>query len=446
MQIKKGSIDQTVYFHLRASADGTSKTGLLYNSAGAIASYVRTRGTRTAITLATLAAADSAHSDGGFIEVDGTNAKGLYRLDVPDAAFASGVDEVIIHIGFTGVFEESLAIELVDERPGNLKDDAITAAKIAANAIGSSEFAQAAADKVWATTERALTDKAGFALSAAGIDDIWNELMSGHTISGSFGQRLQMVRTGTAQAGGASTITLDAGASATDNFYNTEVIFILSGTGAGQTRKINSYVGSTKVASLASAWATNPDNTSVFIILPESVETGTGATAQQVWEYATRALSTPDDYKADISSLALEASLTAMKGAGWTTETLKAIKDAVDAINTAATADAVWDELQSGHTVAGSFGKYLDTEVSGVGGVGPGALSCTWTQKDSDENPIDNVQVWITTDVAGTNVIAGTLITNASGQVTFMLDAGTYYVWRERSGYNFTNPKTWSVS
>jgi len=33
-----------------------------------------------------------------------------------------------------------------------------------------------------------------------------------------------------------------------------------------------------------------------------------------------------------------------------------------------AIADAVWDEVQSGHTDAGSFGKYLDTEVSGVGG------------------------------------------------------------------------------
>jgi hypothetical protein len=44
---------------------------------------------------------------------------------------------------------------------------------------------------------------------------------------------------------------------------------------------------------------------------------------------------------------------------------------AVNALNdpTAATiADAVWDEAQSGHTTAGTFGKYLDTEVSGVGG------------------------------------------------------------------------------
>lgn len=195
MQIIKGSTDVTVYFHLRSTSDGTSKTGLTYNSPGAIASYMRSRGVRTAISLVTLGGPDSAHSDGGFIEVDGTNAKGLYRLDIPDAAVASGVDEVIIHIGFTGVFEESLSLELVEE--------------------------------------------------------------------------------------------------------------------------------------------------------PAS---------------------------------------------------------------------------------------------------GAGALSCTWTQKDTDENPIDNVQVWLSTDAGGSNVIAGTLLTNAQGQVTFMLDASTYYVWREKAGYNFTNPQTWTVS
>jgi len=193
MQVKIGSTDQTVYFHLRASADGTSKTGLAYNSAGAIASYIRTRGTRTAIALVTLVAADSDHSDGGFIEVDGTNAKGLYRLDIPDAAFASGVDEVIIHIGFTDVFEESLAVELVDERPGNLKDDAITAAKIAADAIGASEFTQAAADKVWGTTARILTANTNLNDPTAAVisDAVWNELIADHVGAGSFGAKNQ---------------------------------------------------------------------------------------------------------------------------------------------------------------------------------------------------------------------------------------------------------------
>ena len=38
------------------------------------------------------------------------------------------------------------------------------------------------------------------------------------------------------------------------------------------------------------------------------------------------------DIPVDVSALALEATLTAIKGAGWSTETLKAIKDAVDAV------------------------------------------------------------------------------------------------------------------
>jgi len=112
MNISIGSTDISVYFHLRTDTDGKSKTGLLYNSAGAIASYVRSRAVRANIPLVALSDADDPHSDGGFIEVDGVNTKGLYRLDVPDIAFSSGAQEVIIHIGFTGVYEESLRVEL----------------------------------------------------------------------------------------------------------------------------------------------------------------------------------------------------------------------------------------------------------------------------------------------------------------------------------------------
>lgn len=72
-------------------------------------------------------------------------------------------------------------------------------------------------------------------------------------------------RTGTAQAGTADTITLDAGASAVDDFYTGMVIRLTSGTGANQIRSIIKYVGSTKVATISNtAWATTPDSTSVF--------------------------------------------------------------------------------------------------------------------------------------------------------------------------------------
>lgn len=74
-------------------------------------------------------------------------------------------------------------------------------------------------------------------------------------------------RTGTAQAGGASTITLDSGASATNGYYVEYYVTITSGTGAGQTRRITGYVGSTKVATVDTAWTTQPDATSVYAIV-----------------------------------------------------------------------------------------------------------------------------------------------------------------------------------
>lgn len=49
---------------------------------------------------------------------------------------------------------------------------------------------QAQADKVWGTTVRALTDKAGFALSTAGVQAIWDALTSALTTVGSIGKKL----------------------------------------------------------------------------------------------------------------------------------------------------------------------------------------------------------------------------------------------------------------
>jgi len=74
-------------------------------------------------------------------------------------------------------------------------------------------------------------------------------------------------RTGTAQAGAADTITLDAGASAVDNFYNGMIVRLTGGTGSGQIREIVGYVGATKVATVSRPWGTNPDATSVFRVV-----------------------------------------------------------------------------------------------------------------------------------------------------------------------------------
>lgn len=68
----------------------------------------------------------------------------------------------------------------------------------------------------------------------------------------------------TAQGATTNSITLEAGASTTDDFYTGMVIRILSGPGAGESRTITGYEGTTKVATVNSAWTSVPDNSSVY--------------------------------------------------------------------------------------------------------------------------------------------------------------------------------------
>ena len=70
---------------------------------------------------------------------------------------------------------------------------------------------------------------------------------------------------GTAQAGGANTITLKAASSySTDDQPNGMFITLTSGTGSGQTRHVEDYVASTKVLTVYPAWDTAPDNTTGY--------------------------------------------------------------------------------------------------------------------------------------------------------------------------------------
>ena len=85
------------------------------------------------------------------------------------------------------------------------------------------------------------------------------------------------LRTGTAQAGSSTTITLDAGASATNDHYKHCICAITGGTGAGQSQIVDSYVGATKVATLAASLAVALDNTSQFVLLPLGTIPGASA-------------------------------------------------------------------------------------------------------------------------------------------------------------------------
>ncbi len=83
----------------------------------------------------------------------------------------------------------------------------------------------------------------------------------------------------------------------------------------------------------------------------------------------------------------------------------------------------------------------LDVAVSTRTTLGTGAVEKTYTVNDNLGFPLAGVEV----EVRAANNIAAPLVakdtTGDDGTVTFYLDAATtYYLWRKKSGYDFTNP------
>lgn len=104
--IPAGSTSEIVLLEIRAN-NGNPATGLAFNTAGLVVRYSRPGETPVAITLANQTVT-GAYVSGGFKEIDGTNSPGLYRFDIPDAAIASGKDQVMI--SFHGYSASSTAI------------------------------------------------------------------------------------------------------------------------------------------------------------------------------------------------------------------------------------------------------------------------------------------------------------------------------------------------
>jgi hypothetical protein len=137
---------------------------------------------------------------------------------------------------------------------------------VAAGGITASSVATGAIDA------DAIAADAGVEIAAA----VWDRVLTGatHNVTNSAGRRLRQlasssIRGGTAQAGASNSITLDSGASATNEIYDSNLIVIVGGTGEGQARVIVEYNGTTKVATVDRTWEVTPDNTSEFEMLAD---------------------------------------------------------------------------------------------------------------------------------------------------------------------------------
>jgi hypothetical protein len=108
-----GSTGVTVEVRGFVASTGVPYTAGAFNTAGITAQYIRTRSAAVSITLATQTAA-GAWASGGFVHVAG----GVYRLDVPNAAFASGADDVVIVVsGITDVTFTAATVDLTGSDP-----------------------------------------------------------------------------------------------------------------------------------------------------------------------------------------------------------------------------------------------------------------------------------------------------------------------------------------
>src|SRR5690348_11990711 len=90
--VKAGATSVSLSFTLTSLTDGSDVTGKL--AADVTLSYLRQGSARVAVTPSDLAAITSVFAAGGVKEMDATNMPGAYRIDWPDAAFASGADYV----------------------------------------------------------------------------------------------------------------------------------------------------------------------------------------------------------------------------------------------------------------------------------------------------------------------------------------------------------------
>lgn len=237
------------------------------------------------------------------------------------------------------------------------------------------------------------------------VDDIWDEALTGaaHNGATTAGRRLRqandavaILHEGTAQAGGATTITLAAGASATNDIYHDGYISILAGTGLGQIRAIIAYDGGTKIATVSKSWAINPASGSEYVIagsssvdlhtiqddtssvdnLKTACDAYTAAKGLSGTDLATAAADVANidgaamrgTDSAALASVCTEGRLGELDGANLPADVDAILADTgTDGVLLAAGAtsaqlvDDVWDEdVDTSHQTAGSAGKKLD--------------------------------------------------------------------------------------
>ena len=242
-------------------------------------------------------------------------------------------------------------------------------------------------------------------LSTTDVENsVWDAAYSSHTTAGTFGKLMDILRKANRAIEGQVAGTPTSSSFDTDligytsGAFDHETLVFLSGALEGEARPILSYDATNGRITFEEALTAAPSASDEFAILPFHVH--------PISEIVDGIFNEPQSGYTTAGTFGyyLDSQISAAGGA----------------VDTGAIADAVWDEQRSpDHVTAGSFGYYLDAQVSSAGAGGTGLYQVTVIVQNEDGDRLQGARI----NVDGTTL---TLVSDSSGECVFNLDSGIY--------------------
>jgi len=185
---------------------------------------------------------------------------------------------------------------------------------------------------------------------------------------------------GVLTAATSTTADLNSLASATDDTYNGQWIFVRAGTGEDQVRRITDYDGTNQRVTVDPAWTTTPSTDSIYAILPNACTKDVIADA--VWDEAMSGHVAAGSAGKYISDMLDDTDELQTNQGNWVTATGFSTHVSSDV------ASDVWNSLKAAHTTEATFGAYLNSDVQTAidagGGSAPTAAAIADAVWDED--------------------------------------------------------------
>ena len=264
-------------------------------------------------------------------------------------------------------------------------------------------------------------------LSSTDVENaVWDASLSSHNTGGTTGKSLKQIKEGTItiessinDTSATTTSFVTALTETTTSYYSNKIMVFIDGHLSGQARIITHYNGTTKTITLEEPLTSAPADGDQFLILATH-ENSVAEIADGVWNESQSGHTTVGTF-----GYYLDAQVSA---AGVTPPTAAAI------------ADAVWDEVRSpDHVTEGTFGYYVDAQVSSAGAGGSGLYQVTVNVQNQSAQALQGARI----NVDGTTL---TLVTDSAGQCVFNLDSGVYLLTiSPPAGYDTVSGNTVTV-